>query len=130
MGPAPGYSDDDGECNPWDAFAAAMQLMREKPDASEAEIAEAVTTCSVGGFGGGGAEPEQMQAAVAQQVWQLLIIRASTVERSDGTAGAGTTCRVLGEHGGALLQMQAMFDHGVRDNLLRHRFTSLGIQGL
>lgn len=67
VGPASMYSDDDGECNPWDAFAAAMQLMREKPDASEAEIAEAVNTCSVGGFGGG-AEPEQMQAAVAQQL--------------------------------------------------------------
>lgn len=60
VGPANGYSDEDDECNPWDAFAAAMQLMKEKPDASEAEIAGAVSTCYVGG---GPGEPEQMSAA-------------------------------------------------------------------
>lgn len=60
MGPA--YSEEDEECNPWDAFATAMQLMRDKPDASEAEIAEAVSTCSIGGA----AEPERMAPAEIQ----------------------------------------------------------------
>jgi protein phosphatase 1G len=58
----PAYSEDDGECNPWDAFATAMQLMRDKPDASEAEIAEAVSTCSIGGA----SEPERMPPAELQ----------------------------------------------------------------
>lgn len=55
----PGSSGQEPDCSPWDAFSAAMRLMKEKPDATDAEIAEAVATCSVGEDGA----PAAIQAA-------------------------------------------------------------------